>query len=152
MAKKITVASLRKDLREDLRGARVAFASKMDALEKGERDIALANFVAGTHGVAYAFVSSYSGVNATIRLSVSSMKKDRRLRNMLTRAIDKDLMPVETEDYVTEWRAERSFAFIMPDGGRLTIEARLKEDGETCRKVQVGVETVERPKYALECN
>jgi len=59
-----------------------------------------------------------------------------------------------TLDYASENFAERTFIYKGMIGAcsvRLAIDARLPVDGENCRRVQVGVEIKEVPKYEIQC-
>lgn len=59
-----------------------------------------------------------------------------------------------TRDYASEDYAERSFIYRGMVGKcsvRLVIDARLPVDGENCRRVQVGTEIKEVPKYEIQC-
>ena len=92
-----------------------------------------------------------TGITATIELVVAELKTDPVLLATLERA----LMVGEATrswDRVTEWQAERVYCFTLPNGGRLKVEASLKADGVTCRKVQVGVTTSVTPTYELRCD
>ena len=92
-----------------------------------------------------------TGVTATIELVVAELKTDPVLLATLERA----LMVGEATrswDNVNEWQAERVYCFTLPNGGRLKVEASLKADGDTCRKVQVGVTTQVIPTYELRCD
>jgi len=92
-----------------------------------------------------------AGITATIELVVADLKTDPVLLATLERA----LMVGEATrswDNVNEWQAERVYCFTLPNGGRLKVEASLKADGVTCRKVQVGVTTQVIPTYELRCD
>lgn len=97
------------------------------------------------------WMSEYDGFRATLRVRVESIKDDPLLLDILNRAVERNLV-VETTDFVSDWLVERSFRVSLPHGGVLTIEARVASDSKTCRKVQVGTETTETPRYELRCD
>ena len=87
----------------------------------------------------------------TATVPVTSLKHDKTLLRILSAALDAELVPGDSTDYASEDITERTFRFIAP-GLKLNIEARVKGDSPTCRKIVVGEETVTRPKYAIQCD
>ncbi len=60
-----------------------------------------------------------------------------------------------TSDYASENYAERTYRSNLKVGAvqvKLNITASIKDDAENCRKVQVGVETKQVPKFEIVCN
>lgn len=46
----------------------------------------------------------------------------------------------------------REYVYVMPNGDRITLNVYVKSDSPTCRKVQIGTETVTTPKYEIRCD
>jgi hypothetical protein len=61
----------------------------------------------------------------------------------------------KSRDYADTSCASRSYNFETKIGGvefTLTIEANIKDDSETCKRVQTGVEIKEVAKYEIVCS
>jgi hypothetical protein len=61
----------------------------------------------------------------------------------------------KSRDYADSGCASRSYNFETKIGGvefTLTIEANIKENSETCKRVQTGVEIKEVAKYEIVCS
>ena len=120
-------------------------------------DISTALRIMGSTPLAYVSAGGWGEHRHAVimsRVTVSGLKKDRKLTNILSRALECGAMAKQGSDYVGDEMIERTYRFDLPNGGRLDIEARVASDSKTCRKVVVEVrrETIERPIYAIECN
>jgi hypothetical protein len=61
---------------------------------------------------------------------------------------------IETNDYVRDYCASRTFAFELNLNGvkmHLRIEAAIEDGSESCRKVQTGVKLEEVAQYEIVC-
>lgn len=61
----------------------------------------------------------------------------------------------KTEDYASEYSAQREYRFeqkVGPVRVVLNFSAVLKEENDSCRKVQVGTELREVPKFEIVCS
>lgn len=157
-ASRKTIANFLTEFSNDLNVIQTRIVALHDKHAEVAADLAILDAIAGKSHLTY-WISAgrgwddslYARVNGTIRLDVASFKKDRKLLNTLGRALDR-AVPEGSDDYVSEYRAERTYRFRLPNGGFLDIEARLKGDGsKSCRKVQTGVEIKEVPTFAIEC-
>ena len=46
----------------------------------------------------------------------------------------------------------RDYRFELEGNWNLSVIAYVKSDSDTCRKIKVGVETVEQPKWEIQCD
>jgi len=96
-------------------------------------------------------------VHITLNAKISSMKEGLVPR-VIKVLMDAGFDTKKTEDYVTDWTGMRIFSLERPVNEkhfRVVIEFQatvVKAADATCRKIQVGVELKEVPKYALECD
>lgn len=104
-------------------------------------------------------VSADVSVYSTTRLymyldtQVDSLKSDRVAR-ILEIAESLGFNDTRSSDYASEWSACRSFHYSGECLGiDVSIEVRfnLPTDGEACKRVQVGTEIREVPKYEIRC-
>jgi hypothetical protein len=97
-------------------------------------------------------VGYHKEIRQTLYVSVESFK-DVALQGMLGWALS-FLGGGESNDYVTEWSAERDFMF--GDNGEkgmcLQLCVRPTSDSKSCRKVQIGEEMKVVATYALRCD
>jgi hypothetical protein len=125
----------------------------------------LARFDEAKHGMsAYSWVdvSTYEynepvKIHLTLNAKVISMK-DGLVPQVIKVLMDAGFNPEKTEDYVSEWTGMRTFKLSRASNDKhvqmiLNFQATVKADeAATCRKIQIGVEVKEVPKYALECD
>lgn len=154
MKTELTTAVLIRNLRRDVEIAKDRVKAAIAVRHALDFDLRLAKRIAGKQAENLtAYVSSY-GINtrlyATLRLQVESLKTDPVLLRVLGRALD-HATPKETSDYATSYSAERSYAFTLPSGGNLTIEASLKTDSPTCFKRVSGTTLREDVTYEIVC-
>jgi len=93
------------------------------------------------------------GVYVTARFRVSSLKSER-VADILSRAEALEGFNTSSRDYVGEEFAQREFSYEGKVGAiraRLTLSFDLPTDGEACRRVQVGTDVREVPKYEIQC-
>lgn len=65
--------------------------------------------------------------------------------------LDNTVQATASEDYATEWCAERTF--IFEDANlQISLQCNIKSDSPTCKKVVVGTELKEVVKYAIACD
>ena len=114
-------------------------------------DAALAEQVAAGASLRLYVDSWTATLSAAVELSVVDLKTDTLLLATLERALAV-AEATKSHDIANEWQAERVFCFTLPGGGDLRVEANIKADGTTCRKVQVGVTTRVEPTYELRCD
>ena len=156
--KKISLKSFEEDVQLARRKLIIAEREK----EKLESALALGISIAkpnkakGVTGYHYVDVMEYSDIariQYTVELKVKSLKNDRRLANIMERALDAGLLAKSSQDYVTDSAAERTYYFVSSDHGlRLTIEARVSDDSKTCRKIVTGERLEPVKQYALVCD
>ena len=115
----------------------------------------------GTEYAIYVGASAWS-TSANVVISVKGLEgfKDVRLLNLLLLA--ETALGVNfnrTADWLGGDALNRDFnGYIYPDPANgseyidLTISAYVKTDSPTCRKVQVGIEVQEVPKYEIQCD
>lgn len=95
-------------------------------------------------------------IHLTVHASVKvDSLKGKQMADILSAAESvQGLEAKATRDYATEYLAERTYEYRGMVGKcsvRLVIDARLPVDGENCRRVQVGTEIREVPKYEIQC-
>ena len=154
--KATTIGSMMQSLRHDVKAAQERVTAMRTLRVKIDADLKITKKIAGrAYGTAY--VAGYQTnlrLAATIHVpELTSLKYDARLLRVLGRAIEFS-EPKGSEDYVSDWIAERTFIFNLPNGGTLRVEARLKDQGDSgtkCRKIQTGVELKETPVYQILC-
>jgi hypothetical protein len=96
-------------------------------------------------------IGYHKQVHQTLYVSVESFK-DAALQGLLGWA-DAFIGGSETNDYVSEYSAERDFYFEESSAAfHLQICARPTSDSKSCRKVQVGEEMKIVATYALKCD
>ena len=98
------------------------------------------------------WINGGDSVTVTARMNVDEIKGNKLLSGILSRAILCDNLTTEdTDDYVTDYCAERTFRF---KGLRLNlnVEVRLNDGAPTCRKVKIGEEIQTVSKYAIVCD
>jgi hypothetical protein len=97
-----------------------------------------------------AYIAVSYGV-ITLHLSMRGLDsfKDSRLALMLGRL--EDLNPRHVDN--SEWAdyIEKSFTYKFDDY-RVVLEASVRSDSPTCRRVVESVEIVEQPKYKIVCD
>ena len=97
-----------------------------------------------------AYIAVSYGV-ITLHLSMRGLDsfKDSRLALMLGRL--EDLNPRHVDN--SEWAdyIEKSFTYKFDDY-RVVLEASVRSDSPTCRRVVESVEMVEQPKYKIVCD
>ncbi len=104
----------------------------------------------------YGFVDGSWGevtLNVRARFTVDSLKSER-VAKILERAEALEGFNASTEDCVGESYAMREFSYRSKVGAirtRLVLSFSLPTDGEACRRVQVGTELREVPKYEIQC-
>lgn len=95
-------------------------------------------------------------LSTSIYATVSSMKIGI-VPSLIKVLLDAGFEIEKTTDYVTEWRGSRNFIFERKDAQHVLHRVEFnavvndKDEQATCRKIQVGVEIKEVPKYALDC-
>ena len=114
-------------------------------------DVAVANTVADGARLRLYVDSWHCNLSAAVELTVADLKTDAALLAMLERALE-HCTARKSHDNVNEWQAERVFSFDLPNGGSLRVEANIKADGVSCRKVVVGTTTKVIPTYELRCD
>ena len=96
-------------------------------------------------------VGYHKEIRQTLYISVESFK-DVALQGLLGWA-DAFIGGSETNDYVSEYSAERDFCFGESSTAfHLQICARPTSDSKSCRKVQIGEEMKVVATYALRCD
>ncbi len=157
--KTLSVSSVLESRRESVRSQRATLAG----LEKHKDSINMA--LAATAAVqrladsVWASAEYYEwddSVHLSIHASVKvDSLKGQQMADILSAAESvQGLEANATRDYASEDYAERSFIYRGMVGKcsvRLVIDARLPVDGENCRRVQVGTEIKEVPKYEIQC-
>lgn len=84
---------------------------------------------------------------------VDSLKSDRVAR-ILEIAESLGFTETRSSDWVNEWSASRSFHYsgdCFGVGVSIEVRFNLPTDGEACKRVQVGTEIREVPKYEIRC-
>lgn len=84
---------------------------------------------------------------------VDSLKSDRVAR-ILEIAESLGFNETRSSDWVNEWSASRSFHYsgdCFGVGVSIEVRFNLPTDGEACKRVQVGTEIREVPKYEIRC-
>ena len=83
--------------------------------------------------------------------SIESFKQDELINALgyLTEITEKDNGKITTEDWAAA--VNRDFRFETEDW-RVCINAYVKDDSPTCRKIAVGTEVIERTKYEIVCD
>jgi len=114
-------------------------------------DVAVASTIADGASLRLYVDSWDCKLSAAVELTVADLKADAALLDTLERALAL-CEATKSYDNVSEWQAERVYAFRLPNGGTLRVEANIKADGATCRKVQVGMTTQVIPTYELRCD
>lgn len=92
-------------------------------------------------------------VIVSARFNVDSLKSEK-VASILARAEALEGFEASTNDYVGESYAQREFSYSGKVGSvnaNLRITFSLPTDGEACRRVQVGTEIREVPKYEIQC-
>lgn len=167
MARKASIVSLRKALTErraqmrDMRNT-LALVEK----HKDEFNVALATanaILAAGHcefrwtGADCRAYEGWNGTTLTANVNVGVMVDELKtgpVPAMLEAALAYEL-DVREHDYAGETYASRTYTVTGPIGRvyvRISIDAALANpDGETCRRVQVGTELKEVPKFAIIC-
>lgn len=147
-----SVSSLINEVREDVKAARERLALLRLVRHDVAADRATAKRIVGRKAShVYAYLSG-SHIRVTASVTVDSFKEDKVLLNMLNRALDL-AEATGSRDFVTDYMAERTYSFLLPHGGKLEIEARLRGDGSaTCRRVQTGSKLVEQATYEIQCS
>lgn len=123
-----------------------------------ERGYALRHFAAkigAIREIAWANMDSYT---YSIHVQLTDMKVDSMKDPQLVAVLEKlsEFMEAKsTSDYASETYAQRSFRFELNNDDitiRVCLDADLKDlNGTACRRVQVGMETRQVPKFAIEC-
>jgi hypothetical protein len=83
--------------------------------------------------------------------SIESFKQDELINALgyLTEITEKDNGKITTEDWAAA--VNRDFRFETEDW-RVCINAYVKDDSPTCRKIAIGTEMIERTKYEIVCD
>lgn len=83
--------------------------------------------------------------------SIESFKQDKLINALgyLTEITEKDNGKITTEDWAAA--VNRDFRFETEEW-RVCINAYVKDDSPTCRKIAVGTELIERTKYEIVCD
>jgi len=83
--------------------------------------------------------------------SIESFKQAELVNALgyLTEITEKDNGKITTEDWATA--VNRDFRFETKEW-RVCINAYVKEDSPTCRRIAVGTEVIERTKYEIVCD
>lgn len=84
---------------------------------------------------------------------VDSLKSDRVAR-ILEIAESLGFDNTRSSDWVNEWSASRSFHYsgdCLGVGVSIEVRFNLPTEGEACKRVQVGTEIREVPKYEIRC-
>ena len=157
--KTLSVSAVLESRRESVRTQRQTLAG----LEKHKDSITMA--LAATAAVqrlgenVWANAEYYSwddSVHLTVHATVKvDSLKGKQMADILAAAESiQGLEAKATRDYVSENFAERTFSYGGMVGAcsvRLVIDATLPVDGDACRRVQVGTEIKEVPKYEIQC-
>ena len=114
-------------------------------------DVAIATAIADGASMRMYVDSWGCKLSAAVELTVADLKTDAALLATLERALAV-AEATKSFDNVNEYQTERVYAFRLPNGGTLRVEANIKADGATCRRVQVGVTTSVTPTYELRCD
>lgn len=138
------------DAVEQKRGAAKRLAAVREAKAEILADIAVAEQVADGARMRKYVDTWVPAASCTIELVVDDLKTDPVLLAVLERALE--LPTRKSHDNVNEWQAERVYGFDLPNGGTLRVEASVKSDGVTCRKVVVGQTVRVEPTYELRCD
>lgn len=150
----MNIIPLLQSLQYDVKTAKERLAAAKADRAELKADAKLVTRIAGRSGYVRGYITGYSAPRlwATIHLTVSNFKFDRKLIRVLERALE-IATAKGSEDYVSEHLTGRSFNFDLPNGGKLTVEARLNDaEAKNCRKVKTGVELREVATYAIECD
>lgn len=155
MKSTLTVTSILRDLRDDVRIAK----NRVDTVRRNtpaiKKDLELVRSIAKLVKGVRSYINAYTfrgNVACNIALmELQSIKNDPLLLKVLERALDV-ATPSSTNDYVSDWAATRDFEFMLPNGGKLTIEARLADNAASCQRVKIGTKLVEEATYELVCN
>lgn len=95
------------------------------------------------------FYSDSSRLNATINMSVNSLKSDTVMAFLLW--LEDNVAPAtDSSDYATQHTAARTFNY-RHDNLRLEVCISLPVDGDACSRVQTGTKLVEQATYELRC-
>ena len=97
-----------------------------------------------------AYISvSYRDVTLHLSLRGLDSFKDSKLAMLLNRL--EDLNPKSVDN--SEWAdyIEKSFTYVF-DEYRVVLEASVRSDSPTCRRVVESIEMVEQPKYKIVCD
>lgn len=108
--------------------------------------------LAGKDASVVAYATSGSSLSIVIPYEVTSIKGDKGLARMLEKLLDV-AVPQSSSDYVSDNYIERSYPFSMDVGSlsvRITVEAKVKGDGATCRRVIKNVREV--VEYGIACD
>lgn len=105
----------------------------------------------------FANPSTWSATDNNLHISIDdtvSSLKEGAIPAILEYILSMGFESKNTKDYVDNAYASRSYNFKSKIGGvqvTLTIQADVKDDSETCKRVQTGVEIKEVAKYEIVC-
>ena len=93
---------------------------------------------------------SDGAVSITISLRKLPSFKCKALEAMLEYCETLNVGKVESKDYAES--LNRDYHFELADGWTIHVNAYVKSDSATCRKIKVGTEVVEQAKWEIQCD
>ena len=100
----------------------------------------------------HVYISTWSDGTYVINVNMCRLEgfKDQRLAHALYAAMCiKDVQEKPTADYAESLTREYRYSFM---GNSLNINAYVRSDSETCRKVKIGEELQIVAQYKIECD
>lgn len=160
MAKRtLSVTSLIKSKADDLARQRKCVQKLRDNSARLAQALALTDAVQRLADTAWANTNAYDwsddiGLTVVCRVKVDSLKGEKIGAILEAAEAIPGLASDSSRDWATANWAEREFTYRGQPYGvdvRLKIEAEIPVDGESCKRVQVGVKLEEVAQYEIVC-